>query len=348
MTMLAAAALSQATKKKWWRLGCIVLLLPLVLMGLMVTAVFDDDAFAAGINGVDCAPVRASVAEVAGYSGDQMANATVIVAVGKQLNVPEQGWVVAIAAAMQESKLHNLSYGDRDSLGLFQQRPSQGWGTPEQIMNPSYAANQFYQHLLAVPNWQGMSINAAAQAVERSGFPDAYGTHEQAARQVVGAIEGFTCTNIGGGGPLRSNPHAQTVINAALSQLGVPYAWGGGTTAGPSPGIGVDTGKVGFDCSGLALYAYAKIGVSVPHQTQAIWSVFQPAITGPSNVQPGDLVLLSHNQQPSGIHHVAIYLGNGQVVEAPESGQTVRITNNIWSSSYWTRQFIGAVRPRAT
>jgi len=101
-----------------------------------------------------------------------------------------------------------------------------------------------------------------------------------------------------------------------------------------------------FDCSGLALYAYAQIGVSVPHQTQAIWSAFPPAITNPADVQPGDLVLLSNNHQPSGIHHVAIYLGNGQVVEAPETGLSVRrVTSNIWTDPYWSSQFIGAVRP---
>jgi hypothetical protein len=96
------------------------------------------------------------------------------------MNVPEQGWVVAIAAALQESGLHNLDYGDWDSLGLFQQRPSQGWGTPAQIMNPTYAATQFYRNLLAVPDWQQMTVNDAAQAVQRSGFPNAYAQHEQA------------------------------------------------------------------------------------------------------------------------------------------------------------------------
>src|SRR5882757_4099753 len=115
-----------------------------------------------------------------------MANATTIVAVGKQMNVPQQGWVVAIAAALQESDLVNVDHGDRDSLGLFQERPSQGWGTPAQVMNPTYAATQFYQHLLAVPRWQQMSVNDAAQAVERSGTPTAYAQHEQAARDVLG------------------------------------------------------------------------------------------------------------------------------------------------------------------
>jgi cell wall-associated NlpC family hydrolase len=140
-------------------------------------------------------------------------------------------------------------------------------------------------------------------------------------------------------------PNTQTVINAALTQLGVPYVWGGGTAAGPSGPGGSRTGTLGFDCSGLALYAYAHIGIAVPHQTQAIWAAFQPAITSASDVQPGDLILLSDNHTPTGIHHVAIYLGNGSVVEAPHTGATVEITHGIWTNSYWTSQFIGAVRP---
>jgi cell wall-associated NlpC family hydrolase len=349
MAMVAITVAAQAKKKKGWRLvRAFIVLFPLVLIAVMIVAVLDDDtsASAAGISGVDCAPIGTATATgVAGYSGDQMTNAATIVATGKNMNVPEQGWVIAVAAAMQESGLHNLNRGDRDSLGLFQERPSQGWGSPAQVMDPSYAATAFYRRLLAVPDWEGMSVNDAAQAVERSGFPDAYQQHEQAAREVVGAVQGSTCSPSSSGGSLPANPNAQTVINAALSQIGVSYAWGGGTAAGPSAGTGVDAGKVGFDCSGLALYAYSKIGVSVPHQTQAIWSAFQPAITQPSDVEPGDLVLLSNNHRPAGIHHVAIYLGNGQVIEAPESGETVRITRDIWTNSYWTSQFIGAVRP---
>jgi hypothetical protein len=100
----------------------------------------------------------------AGLGGDRLANAATIVAVGKQLGVPEQGQVVAITAAITESGLENLDHGDRDSLGLLQQRPSQGWGNPTQILNPSYTIAQFYRHLHAVPGWQQMSVNDAAQA----------------------------------------------------------------------------------------------------------------------------------------------------------------------------------------
>lgn len=131
---------------------------------------------------------------VAGYGPDQITNAATIAVVGRQMRVPERGIVIAIATAMQESRLRNLDHGDRDSLGLFQQRPSQGWGTPAQITNPTYAAATFYRHLLAVPGWQHMTLNDTAQTVQRSGTPNAYGQHEPAARAVAAAVRGATCT----------------------------------------------------------------------------------------------------------------------------------------------------------
>jgi hypothetical protein len=87
------------------------------------------------------------------------------------MDVPPRGWVIAIATALQESYLRNLGHlgpgNDHDSLGLFQQRPSQGWGTPEQIMNPEYASRRFYEKLLQVPDWQAVALTEAAQAVQR-------------------------------------------------------------------------------------------------------------------------------------------------------------------------------------
>ncbi|HEX5116305.1 MAG TPA: hypothetical protein VFW65_14005 [Pseudonocardiaceae bacterium] len=170
----------------------VLLLIPLLAAAGVSGAI--SALFGSSTSSLECTVgENASSAGVAGYRADHLANAAVIVAVGKQLNVPAQGQVVALAAAMQESSLTNLDHGDRDSLGLFQQRPSQGWGTPAQIMNPTYAATQFYRHLLAVPGWQQMSVNDAAQTVQRSGTPTAYGPHEQAAREMLAALEGTRC-----------------------------------------------------------------------------------------------------------------------------------------------------------
>ena len=131
-------------------------------------------------------------------SPDQAANATTIAAVGKRLGLPDHAVSIALAAALQESRLHNLAGGDRDSIGLFQQRPSQGWGTPRQIADPVYAATAFYSHLAQVPDWASRSVTDAAQAVQRSAAPSAYADWENEARTLAAALTGevagaFSC-----------------------------------------------------------------------------------------------------------------------------------------------------------
>ena len=120
----------------------------------------------------------------------QAENATTIAAVGKRLGLPDHAVTVALAAALQESRLTNIAYGDRDSLGLFQQRPSQGWGTPAQIMRPPYAAKRFFAALEHVPGWQTMSVTDAAQAVQHSDAPQAYASWEPLARTLAVATTG--------------------------------------------------------------------------------------------------------------------------------------------------------------
>ncbi|MGC9668486.1 M23 family metallopeptidase [Planosporangium sp. 12N6] len=136
---------------------------------------------------------RASPAGPVGqWTSEQVGNAATIVTVGMRRGVPPRGWVIAVATAMQESSLINLAGGDRDSIGLFQQRPSQGWGTPAQLHDPDYAAGRFYDKLQAIDGWQAMPLTEAAQKVQRSAYPDAYATWEPDATQVVGALTGVT------------------------------------------------------------------------------------------------------------------------------------------------------------
>lgn len=142
-----------------------------------------------------CLPAGVAQVDAAEFTPTQVSNAAVIVSVGKRMGVPPEGWVIAVATAIQESGLRNLHRGDLDSLGLFQQRPSAGWGTPEQITNPTYAATQFYEHLLALPNWRQMSLTEAAQAVQRSAFPRAYADHKQEARYLVGVVLDSRCVS---------------------------------------------------------------------------------------------------------------------------------------------------------
>src|SRR5438270_6152609 len=125
-----------------------------------------------------------------GLDFEQARNATTIAAVGKRLDMPDHAVSIALATAYLESGLHNISYGDRDSLGLFQQRPSQGWGTPAQIMTPHYAAAAFFQHLAKVPGWQVIPVTAAAQRVQRSALPGGYAQFEPAGRKIAEALTG--------------------------------------------------------------------------------------------------------------------------------------------------------------
>jgi murein DD-endopeptidase MepM/ murein hydrolase activator NlpD len=145
--------------------------------------------------------VNAQLPSVNSLGDTQMHNAAVIVSVGQQMGVPPRGWVIAIATALQESALTNLPNlgpaNDHDSLGLFQQRPSQGWGTPDQILDPAYSSRKFYEHLLAIPGWQIMALTDAAQRVQRSAYPDAYAKHEPLATAVVNALTNGAARAVG-------------------------------------------------------------------------------------------------------------------------------------------------------
>jgi hypothetical protein len=123
---------------------------------------------------------------------EQSENATLIAAIGVRRGLPARAVSIALATAYQESKITNLSVGDRDSLGLFQQRPSQGWGSEEEIMNPYYSINVFYDALERIDGYESMRITEAAQEVQRSGFPEAYEDHAPDARALASALTGYS------------------------------------------------------------------------------------------------------------------------------------------------------------
>jgi hypothetical protein len=125
-------------------------------------------------------------------STEQAENAATIAAIGVRRGLPARAVSIALATAYQESKIVNLDHGDRDSVGIFQQRPSQGWGTAEQIQDPYYSANKFYDELENVDGYQDMRITEAAQEVQRSGFPEAYEDHADDARALASALTGFS------------------------------------------------------------------------------------------------------------------------------------------------------------
>jgi hypothetical protein len=159
-------------------------------------------------------------------STEQTDNAATIAAVGQQLGMPAHAVTVALATALQESHLINLSSGDLDSAGLFQQRPSQGWGTHAQVTDPVHASVAFYDHLRAVPGWQTLSVTEAAQQVQHSGAPDAYAQWESESRALAVALTGqtpaaLTCSNL-----TVAAPQASLATTAAAE-------WGTATLSGP-------------------------------------------------------------------------------------------------------------------
>lgn len=170
-----------------------VALIPSVLLGLFLWLLYaslpaplGDSGGCPGTGGGTM--VQAVVhGTIPSLTAEQSGNARIIIREGVAAGVPTKGLVVALVAASQESGLRNLNYGDRDSLGLFQMRPSMGWGTPAQVTDPVYASRKFYSVLQGVTGWDLMSVPAAAQAVERSGFPGAYAQWEPRAWRVVRA-----------------------------------------------------------------------------------------------------------------------------------------------------------------
>lgn len=137
----------------------------------------------------------------AAVDSEQAANASLIATIALARGLPRRAVVVALATALQESKLHNVDYGDADSLGLFQQRPSQGWGTPAQVRDPTHATNAFFDALVALPDWRHLAVTVAAQRVQRSAYPDAYAVHEPEAAVLAaattGSPAGLACTRAG-------------------------------------------------------------------------------------------------------------------------------------------------------
>ena len=130
------------------------------------------------------------------FTPEQAVNAATIAAVGDGRGLPERAVTIALATALQESALRNIDHGDRDSLGLFQQRPSQGWGTPKEIMDPTYSAGEFYDHLVKVPGYTRLPLTVAAQRVQRSGFPQAYAKHEPDAALLAAALTGQSAATL--------------------------------------------------------------------------------------------------------------------------------------------------------
>ncbi len=294
---------------------------------------------------------------IGGWDTEQVTNATTIISVGTAMGMPLRGQIIATATAIQESHLHNLPNlglaNNHDSLGLFQQRPSQGWGTPAQIMDPSYSSRKFYEKLLSIPGWQTMALTDAAQAVQHSDHGGAYATHETQAAMLVGAITGLIdpsaavvpdCTGDSGALqalpsdftlPPDTPPAVVTAIGWALAQLGTPYHFGGDCTAAHS---GIPAHEC--DCSSLTRGAYKAAGVDLP-RTAAEQSRVGTMVE-PDQLRPGDLLFIPGSEgSVDAPGHVGMAIGDGLLIVAPHDNATVRLEH---INQYWLDSLVVARR----
>ncbi|MFI7455208.1 C40 family peptidase [Nonomuraea sp. NPDC049714] len=301
---------------KYAAAGAALLLLFLVVVIAAVVTVFTGPGSPAGYGCLTTAPSRTTDSGPAeGLDHEQSGNAALIIQTGMDLGLPARAAVIAIATALQESQLRNLPYGHLDSLGLFQQRPSQGWGTPRQILDPAYASRRFYNRLAAIPRWERLPLTQAAQAVQRSARPNAYAVWEPLAQRTVDAFTGACVMPIPG-------EQAAAAIAYAHAQLGKPYVWG---AEGPGS----------FDCSGLTMRAYQAAGINIPRVAADQWRHGPPIPAG--GEQPGDLVFF--RMTANGPGHVGLVIAEGQMIHAPNQHDVVKI------DTYRRADLVGFTRP---
>ncbi|MEV4734815.1 NlpC/P60 family protein [Saccharopolyspora sp. NPDC049426] len=280
------------------------------------------------------------------WNSEQMTNAQTITGVVQQRRLPKRAAVLAISTAIVESRLDNVHYGDRDSLGLFQQRPSMGWGSPEEVTNPVYATGKFLDRLVELDGWHDMPPGVAQQKVQASAFPERYGPQEKPAGELMGRFwagpdnpvpapssgdtaqqastgqSGLGCPDqaasnipldpakLPPGFQLPSDARQRAAVEFALSKLGAPYVWG---AKGPNE----------FDCSGLMQAAWAHAGVPISAGTYGQKDDGR-AIGSLAEVQPGDLLLIPGSLgSPSNPGHVGMYAGHGVIVNAYDSSTGV-------------------------
>jgi hypothetical protein len=289
--------------------------------GCVPTAAISVPPPAATVTGTGASTDTAATATAASnlvWDGEQTGNAALIVAVGRARGVPAWGWVVAVATAMQESRLRNLPGGDRDSIGLFQQRLSQGWGGTTQLRSPAYQAGKFYDALLAVPGWQAMPLTQAADLVQRSAFPSAYARWTRPATVLVARLTAAHAGTASAGAwaaacgvgcpPARTGDSAgdpgpgclpgQVVLARAATWL---TAWQGGPVPySMSTDPAARFGGYRRDCSG---YVSMALGLPGPGLNTAALAAYSTPIAK-TDLRAGDLLI---NPAPGGAGHVVIF-----------------------------------------
>ena len=211
-------SIRQGRRRRRW-VARIVLPLVIVLVGGAGYIAFTT--FRANFGEPSCRAT--ALGHSATFTPEQTTNAATITAIALKRGLPARAATIANATAIVESKLRNIKFGDRDSLGLFQQRPSQGWGTKAQILDPVHATNKFYDALIKIDGYQSMAITTVAQKVQHSGFPQAYADHEEQGRILASTLSGHSPGGIGCrlDAPRVSTPAASIAAHLTV-ELGVP------------------------------------------------------------------------------------------------------------------------------
>ncbi|WP_461296380.1 C40 family peptidase [Streptomyces harbinensis] len=277
------------------------------------------------------------------WSQGQVRNAATITAVARGRSLPPRAAVVAVATAIQESSLRTLDHGDRDSVGLFQQRPSQGWGSAAQLRDPVYSSSKFYDALVRVPGWEGAPLTEVAQAVQRSAFPDAYARWEKAAGILVADTWGSqavtmdfaACAAEAHGDPAENfsavNPRSPVEAIAAARKAAGQTGW---------------YRRCGQFVAEAYGYAYSGSATA-----NAQWNRLHAAgLTHPDDTAPPAGALLFYETgDPAG--HVALYLGDDLVAsnDVMDSfhgeGKIAVVRRGELTDGLWRLRYLGWAEP---
>ena len=289
----------------------------------------------------NCSPTESetsSAVSVVHLDAEQTANGRAIVQTVLQRDLPGRAAVLAVATALQESSLRNLHHGDQDSLGLFQQRPSQGWGTPIQVRDPVHATHAFLDRLVEVPRWRVRPLTRVAQAVQLSAHPDAYARWERPASEFVAEVLGWPLYGPDATWPVQSeqdagpehrarvalDPASGCVLDADLG-IGCGFALAQGNPHSCQDAVrwavAMTEGPPVWErrCLNFVAQAYGYRASGVP--TAADFWVGAAERYPPTEHPPVGALVFWATNDPAG--HVALSLGDGMVVSNDITGPGV-------------------------